>query len=247
MRYLLYCWTQNRPFLLDEQRCYYDIKNKKGEQQLRFRYPLCTPYFSTFSAVKRSDAAHPCGSSAISAGDIPANILQFLLPHPPCYMLVLLQVGNAALATIDNGQIIQHKVITKYVSRKKQGKSQINYLKTKGKSRAGSRVRLANTRLFFEEVNGWLKKNLNDGPGIILYSATPAIWGMLFSSKYKSPLEKDDPRLRKIPLDVKRPRFAQLQYVQKKIEEGWIEFGDDAEDIYRKELQLLWEGRLISV
>ncbi len=246
MRYLIYCLAQNRPFLLDEQRCYYDIKNKNGKHQLRFRYPLCTPDFSTFSAAKWPVAARAYRSSAKSASDIPAGMLKLLLPNPPCYMLVLLQVGNAALATIENGQIMQHKVIAKYVTRKKQGKSQINYLKTKGKSRAGSRVRLANARLFFDEVNDWLVENLNNNTRTVLYSATPLILGMLFSSKHKSPLDKDDPRLRKIPLDVNRPRFAQLQYVRKKTEEGWIEYGNDADDMYRKELQSLWDGRLIS-
>ena len=41
--------------------------------------------------------------------------------------------------------------------RKKRGVSQIKHLKTKGKSRAGSRVRLAETEEFFENINGRLQ------------------------------------------------------------------------------------------
>ncbi|MEO1451203.1 MAG: hypothetical protein AAFV07_16855 [Bacteroidota bacterium] len=39
------------------------------------------------------------------------------------------------------------------MKRHKRGKAQISYLNTRGKSKAGSRIRLANTVAFFEEIN----------------------------------------------------------------------------------------------
>ncbi len=220
MDYLNYCLIQNRPYSLNPDRCYYDLENSREQRLLRFRYPLCTPVFKT------------------------SETLQPYLKTPPPYVILLIQAGNAALATVVNGQITRHKVISKYVTRKKQGKAQINYLKTKGKSRAGSRIRLANTRLFFEEVIDWLNRWQSNGVTTILYNTTPAIWGRLFSEKQKPPFDKNDTRLRKIPIDIGIPRYTKLQFIQKKIESGWIELNPDLQNPYEKELRMLWDGKL---
>ncbi|MDX5417808.1 MAG: hypothetical protein LPK09_01230 [Hymenobacteraceae bacterium] len=87
--------------------------------------------------------------------------LPITLPHtgiakakPVNYVILLIQSGNCALGYFENGKCLDHKVYRSYMVRKKQGKSQIKYLKTKGKSRAGSRVRLGETVEFFENING---------------------------------------------------------------------------------------------
>ena len=65
----------------------------------------------------------------------------------PDYLILLLRAnGNAALGYFEEGKILNHKVIRKYMVRKKQGKSQLKHLNSKGKSRAGSRVRLQQTQ-----------------------------------------------------------------------------------------------------
>ena len=51
------------------------------------------------------------------------------------FSVILIQTGAAALGYVENGELINHKVIKKYMVRKSQGKSQLTYLKTKGKSR----------------------------------------------------------------------------------------------------------------
>ncbi len=135
---------------------------------------------------------------------------------PPPYLIILIQAGNSALAYTKEGRIEKHKVIKKYMVRKKQGKSQISFLKTKGKSRAGSRVRLANTVLFFEEINEklleWTKGN---DIGRILYSWPVSMTALIFNSKIKPPFEKKDSRLIKIPMDVNIPNFAEIQRVNR--------------------------------
>lgn len=141
--------------------------------------------------------------------------------QPPSYLIVLIQAGNSALAYINKGKIEKHKVIKKYMVRKKQGKSQISYLKTKGKSRAGSRVRLANTVLFFEEINEKLQDWTTEKKvHRILYSWPVSMTALLFNSKIKPPFEKKDSRLIKIPLDVKIPNFAELQRVNRFVVNG---------------------------
>lgn len=142
----------------------------------------------------------------------------------PDYAIVHVQTGDAALAIVKNGSIEQHKVIRKYMTRKKQGKSQLKYLKTKGKSRAGSRVRLANAVLFFEEINSKLTEWFSSNhPAVIAYSCTPQLWGMLFQSKIAAPFKKDDPRLKKIPFDLGIPKYEKLSDIARKITHGSLE------------------------
>ncbi|MEL7006131.1 MAG: hypothetical protein AAFN93_25900, partial [Bacteroidota bacterium] len=70
------------------------------------------------------------------------------------YVLLLIQAGSAALGFFENDINLDHKVFKSYMVRKKQGKSQLKYLNAKGKSRAGSRVRLANTIDILKKFNG---------------------------------------------------------------------------------------------
>ena len=69
------------------------------------------------------------------------------------YCLTLVRAGQAAVGYFHQGKLLDHKVFRGYLVRQKQGKSQFKYLKTKGKSRAGSRIRLEETLLFFNEIN----------------------------------------------------------------------------------------------
>src|SRR5690554_6308628 len=69
------------------------------------------------------------------------------------YVLVMIRSGIASVGYFEDGMNMDHKVFRAYMVRKKQGMSQIKYLNTKGKSRAGSRVRLAGTLEFFEDIN----------------------------------------------------------------------------------------------
>ncbi|MCK5077740.1 MAG: hypothetical protein KAR38_15260, partial [Calditrichia bacterium] len=133
---------------------------------------------------------------------------------PPAYYIVLIQAGNSSIGYFEEGEVIYHKVIRKYMVRKKQGKAQITYLNKKGKSRAGSRIRLAETVEFFKEINDKLDEWERLGEAKkILYSCPAKLWGMLFNSKILPPFDKKDERLIKIPMDVKVPNFEELMRV----------------------------------
>ncbi|GMT49189.1 MAG: hypothetical protein IEMM0008_0728 [bacterium] len=143
---------------------------------------------------------------------------------PENYYIILIQAGHSALAYCENGMILLHKVITKYMVRKGQGKAQISYLKTKGKSRAGSRIRLAKSIEFFEEINDkltdWFKEK---GDAKILYSCPVTLWPLLFDSKISPPFKKKGDHLIRIPLDVNKPCFSELQRINPVLSRGQIE------------------------
>ena len=127
------------------------------------------------------------------------------------YIIILIQAGYSAVCHCSNGQILEHKLIRKYMVRKKQGKAQITYLHAKGKSRAGSRIRLTQTVEFFEEineqVNSWIQ---DDNPDRLLISCPPRLWGLLFQSKIKPVFSKKDQRIFRIPMDIKKPDKSEL-------------------------------------
>lgn len=110
-----------------------------------------------------------------------------------------------------NNELTTHKLIRKYMVRKSQGKAQIKHLKTKGKSRAGSRIRLAQTVRFFEEINeqldDWFQE---DTPQRIAYHIPTTMKSLWYGSKVPPPFEKDDPRLRKTYWNIQKPRREEI-------------------------------------
>ncbi len=132
--------------------------------------------------------------------------------------LVMIRAGIACTGYFHNGHLIDHKVFRAYMVRQKQGKSQIKYLKTKGKSRAGSRVRLGESELFFEEINERLSSYASKYPidhwGI---SCSKTLWPYFFGSATPPPFEKKDERLLSIPFHVQHPDFETLQEVHRKL------------------------------
>ncbi|MBN1406190.1 MAG: hypothetical protein JW956_00290 [Calditrichaceae bacterium] len=169
------------------------------------RLPWASPAFSNLNDLKRH---------------ISENQMQTL-----AYIIILIQAGYCAVGHCRNGEILAHKLIRKYMVRKKQGKAQITYLNTKGKSRAGSRIRLAQTVQFFEEINqqinNWMQ---NFKPDRLLMSCPPRLWGLLFQSKIKPEFLKKDKRLFKIPIDIKIPDKNELIRVNHLAQKCIIEF-----------------------
>ncbi len=136
------------------------------------------------------------------------------------WILILVRAGIASTGYFEQGENRDHKVFRSYMVRKKQGKSQVKYLKTKGKSRAGSRVRLASTELFFkdinEKVNEYLQNYHIDHVGL---SISKTLWPYLFNSKFEGGISKSDERLIRIPKHVQNPTYENLlavnQFMQK--------------------------------
>nr|WP_287938456.1 hypothetical protein [Algoriphagus sp.] len=130
----------------------------------------------------------------------------------PHFSLTLIRAGQAAVGYFHQGKLLDHKVFRAYMVRQKQGKSQIKHLKTKGKSRAGSRIRLAETARFFEEINERLQSYSAQFPmdfwGI---SCAKTMWPYLFSSEVTPPFSSKDSNLIELPFHIAQASFEELE------------------------------------
>ncbi len=139
------------------------------------------------------------------------------------YLIIMITTGQASIGIFRNKENLEHKVIRKYMVRKKQGKSQIKYLKTKGKSRAGSRVRLNNSIIFFEEINEYINKwNENYDICRIMYFVPKNLINLWFSSGVSLFFDKNDTRLVKIPYNLDTPTYELMKKVGRFAYDGEI-------------------------
>ena len=187
--------------------------NSDGEKLFDFRVPLTFPTLPTKEDEQKT----------LFLSDYSDEIS--FLPKP--YLLILIQAGYASLGYFEDGELIHHKAITAYMVRKKQGKSHIKHLNSKGKSRLGSRIRLQNTVWFFEQINLKLKEwhkqsNIFDKVERIGQSGSPDLWHLFYTSKEEAPFQKNDSRLRKVPLTVHSPNFEELQRVNSWANQGKV-------------------------
>ncbi len=182
-------------YFLDEKKQQLSFEDDDGERMAEIRFPLSFP--------------------RLEDGESLEAYLNRVPEKPIPYVMFLMQSGNCALGYFSEGEVVHHKVIRKYMVRKKRGKSQLTYLKKKGKSRAGSRVRLADSFEFFEETNAKLNEYLKLPTEKILYSCPTTLWPFVFQTKEELPFEKKDARLQKVPRDVQTPTFEELKKVNK--------------------------------
>ena len=142
--------------------------------------------------------------------------------RPPDHVVVLMRAGNASMGYWIEGELAAHKVIRKYMVRKKQGRMQIAYLSTKGKSRAGSRVRLRESLEFFEEINQKLADWIEEygDPEAIFHSCPVRLKSHWFGSKIAPPFEPDDQRLVHVPFHVHQPVHEELLRIQRLLATG---------------------------
>ncbi len=149
-------------------------------------------------------------------------------------LYITIESGNAAICVMEGKENIYHTTFSAYMTRKKQGFSQIKYLKKKGKSKAGSRVRLAKTVTFFENINETLTEVLEiydvDRIGL---SCSATLIPFLFQSKVPCPFEKKDPRLYKIPLHIPQSNFTNLDAAIRKLHAPMLFFDTKYEDRLR--------------
>lgn len=158
------------------------------------------------------------------------------------HIVLIIKSGIASIAFFENRELIDHKVFRAYMVRKKQGKSQIKYLKTKGKSRAGSRVRLQETIDFFENINQRLLEYFEEYRiDTIALSCSQTLIPYFFQSKTITPFDKKDDRIYKIPkhidsgthenlLEVNRQLFECYLYIYKE-ENPDLDFTDQNDEI----------------
>ncbi|NVJ86214.1 MAG: hypothetical protein HWE15_07900 [Algoriphagus sp.] len=126
--------------------------------------------------------------------------------------LLAIRAGQAFAGYFHQDQLEDHKVFRAYMVRQKQGKSQIKHLKTKGKSRAGSRIRLAETARFFNEINERLQDYSEKFPisrwGI---SCSKTLWPYFFNAEVSPPFSPKQENVLSLPFHYHQASFEELQ------------------------------------
>ena len=176
-------------------------------------------FFVTDDLRVRPPLVFPLPASAHSLDDY----LQSLPEAPGKHLVVLMQAGHVSLGRFDKGENLIAKSLKKYVVRGK-GRAQPLHLKTKGKSRYGSRLRLQNARRLLVETNEKLIEWHEEfgAPDQIFYSCPVRLWPSLFEATPPPPFRQDD-NLIKIPRDVPRPTVDVLKRTYRSLEYGRIE------------------------
>jgi hypothetical protein len=143
------------------------------------------------------------------------------------YVMVLVQSGSASIGVFKDEECLHHKVFGSYMVRKKQGKSQIKHLKTKGKSRAGSRVRLASTLEFFENINTRLQGHFDAYQfDRIALSCSKILIPYLYNSKVSTPFDKKDSRIYRIPKHLHQPNYEVMLGMQRYLNKAELVFDE---------------------
>lgn len=188
------------PFSYDYEKHRLSISDERDEEAVYLRLPLTIP---------------------------PINELSEFY-DPVSYVILLIQSGSSAVAFCEGDDMVDHKVFKSYMVRKKQGKSQVKYLKTKGKSRAGSRVRLSNTLDFFEDINERLQEHFESySIDRIALSCSKTLIPYLFNSKTPCPFDKKDERLYKIPKHIHTPGYEVLVETHEYLQRGELMFSEE--------------------
>lgn len=138
---------------------------------------------------------------------------------------------KAVISVYEEGENIFHTTFSAYMTRRKQGYSQIKHLNKKGKSKAGSRVRLASTVSFFENINECLTEQFEEhAVERICVSISKSLLPYVYNSKVECPFVKTDERLYKIPLHIQESTFFCLEKVVDKLKVPALFYDDTAHD-----------------
>lgn len=134
------------------------------------------------------------------------------------HIILGVRSGLAGVHCYENQELIDHKVFRAYMVRKKQGKSQIKYLKTKGKSRAGSRVRLGETKVFFEQIAERLQ-DYEDRLRIdkVFVSCSTTLIPFLFENNSFLKKSKTNQQIAKVPFHIQQPTHENLIKAQRQL------------------------------
>lgn len=157
-----------------------------------------------------------------------------LLDDSQTVLYLSIEAGNAAICVVEDDVLTYHTTFSAYMTRKKQGFSQVKYLNKKGKSRAGSRVRLSSTIEFFENINSNLEELFEETFfDRIALDCTPTLLPYLFDSKVKCPFEKGDNRTYKIPLHIDQSNFTCLSKAIKKLSNPTVFYEEKYDDSFK--------------
>jgi len=172
-------------------------------------------------AALRLPYAAPRARAAEQIGDYAER----LLLGGEVQVVLLLQAGAMAFGCWRGDELVQHKAVKKYVVRG-NGKSQATHLKTRGKSRYGSRLRLQNWKSLLGETNERLTDcEASFGPfNRIFFAVPPRVWPQLLAATPPPPFERDDARLQRLSMHVHRPDHEELLRVRRRMRAGRVEW-----------------------
>ena len=127
--------SRNRKFFVSTE------SDAHGDSLIEFHVPECMPV----------------GEEAES----PQHYLDELTDELGEQLVLLMQAGAAALGWWSDDEIVHHKVLKTYAVRGR-GRAQTLHVKTKGKSRYGSRLRLRNAQKQLVDINEKLHEWWNE-------------------------------------------------------------------------------------
>lgn len=141
-----------------------------------------------------------------------------------CQLVLLLRAGAMAFGCWQGSELVQHKAVRKYVVRG-NGKAQGTHLKTRGKSKYGSRLRLQNWRSLLGETNERVADcERQFGPFDRVFVGIPVrVFSELFEADPKPPFARDAASLQRIPVHVHRPGYDELLRVRGLLCRGSVE------------------------
>jgi hypothetical protein len=184
---------------------------------VKLHFPAHEYHFKKHIIVLKDADLNPVGSVRLPL-HLSLNEDLTIITDQAQVLYISMESGYATISMMQGGKNVYHTTFGAYMTRKKQGFSQIKYLKKKGKSRAGSRVRLAETIEFFEKINLTLTELLETYTiDRLALNCNTTLIPYLYQSKVKCPFEKNDPRLYKIPVHIPQSNFTQLEAAIKKL------------------------------
>ncbi len=123
------------------------------------------------------------------------------------HLVLLMRSGHGALGIGTVDELKDVKIVRRYTVRKSQGKAQSTQEGKKKARSAGAHLRRKETAAFFMELAQELMLRQEEISFCrrIFIGAPVRLWPELFSTRHKLPFKVDDPRLIKLPLDIKTP------------------------------------------
>ncbi|MEM8710963.1 MAG: hypothetical protein AAGG01_08430, partial [Planctomycetota bacterium] len=164
-------------------------------------------------------------SARVEGGSsVPDDLGLYLRALPeelPLQCVIFMQAGATSLAMMERGEALATKSFKRYVTRG-NGKSQATFLKQKGKSRYGARLRLQNARRMLEETEERLLRLWDEHgePDQVLVSAPKRLWAEFAGAAMRLPF--DPAQVRRIGVDVDVPTTGVLLRVCKGLEYGRV-------------------------
>ena len=127
------------------------------------------------------------------------------------WTVLLMEAGRAAIGVSQDGRVIKHKNIRKYMVRKKNGKAQLTHLKSKGKSRYGSRLRLREAEAFFDEIIERLQSDEHQASSHIFYNCPVRLKSCLDEAGRELGFNEANFTWRRLGVNVKEASFDELK------------------------------------